>query len=132
MENRNRYHLPLVVLAAASFALTAAGCSDPDPHSASTRDKMETAVDKMEAKTDRATTKAAAAVDDAAITTKVKTALLAEPGLRSLKIDVDTTDAVVTLDGTVESSELKERAMQVAQTVGGVRSVVDHLVVKPA
>ncbi len=128
----NRHRLPLLVLAAASFALTGAGCSDPDPHAASTRDKMETAVDKMAAKTDRATTKAAAAVDDATITTKVKAALLAEPGLKSLKIDVDTNAAVVTLNGTVESAELKDRAMQVAQTVDGVRSVVDHLVVKPA
>ena len=128
----NRYRLPLLVLAATSFALMGAGCSDPDPYAASTRDKMETAVDKMAAKTDRATAKATAAIDDATITTKVKTALLAEPGLKSLQIDVDTNAAVVTLNGTVGSEKLKARAMEVAQSVGGVRSVVDHLVVKPA
>ena len=37
-------------------------------------------------------------VDDAAITAKVKTALMAEPGLRSLEINVDTRDNIVTLE----------------------------------
>ena len=69
-------------------------------------------------------------VDDAAITTKVKTALMAEPGLRSLEIDVDTRDNVVTLNGTVDSQEKKQRAMQIAQGVDGVKSVSDNLVVK--
>jgi hyperosmotically inducible protein len=73
-----------------------------------------------------------AKVDDATITTKVKAALMAEPGLRSLAIDVDTRDNVVTLNGTVGSQDLKQRAMQVAQGVEGVRSVSDNLVVKPS
>ena len=74
--------------------------------------------------------KAAAAVDDAAITAKVKTAVIGEPGLSALKIDVDTKDGVVTLTGTVDSAAMKDRAQQVAQSVSGVRSVVDNLVVK--
>jgi len=69
-------------------------------------------------------------VDDAALTTKVKTALMAEPGLRSLEINVDTRDNVVTLNGTVDSQEKKQRAMQIAQGVEGVKSVSDNLVVK--
>jgi hyperosmotically inducible protein len=69
-------------------------------------------------------------VDDAAITTKVKTALMAEPGLRSLEINVDTRDNVVTLNGTVDSQEKKQRAMQIAQGIDGVKSVADNLVVK--
>lgn len=129
---QNNHRLPILALAAASFALLGTGCSDPDPHAASARDKMGTAVDKMAAKTDRATTTAAAAIDDATITTKVKAAVLAEPGLKSLQIDVDTKNAVVTLNGTVGSGELKDRAMQVAQKVDGVRSVVDKLIVKPS
>ena len=69
-------------------------------------------------------------IDDATITTKVKAAVLAEPGLKSLQINVDTRDGNVTLNGTVETPALKERAMQVAQAVEGVKSVSDQLVVK--
>jgi osmotically-inducible protein OsmY len=135
MNERTR--MPMLVLAAASFALIGAGCSDQTPTSTSSTmppptvgQKMESAADKMATATDKATVSAAAAIDDATITTKVKAAVLAEPGLKSLKIDVDTKDAVVTLNGTVESPALKERAMQIAQNVGGVRQVVDNLVVK--
>lgn len=130
MNERNR--MPLLVLAAAGFALIGAGCSDPTPTSTSPTvgQKMESKADKVASTTDRATASAAAAVDDATITTKVKAAVLAEPGLKSLQIDVDTKDAVVTLAGTVDTPELKQRATQIAQNVGGVRSVVDNLVVK--
>jgi hyperosmotically inducible protein len=72
-------------------------------------------------------------VDDAALTGKVKTALMAEPGIRSMKIDVDTKNGVVTLNGVVETQEQKDKAMQVAQNVSGVKSVVsDNLQVKSA
>ena len=80
--------------------------------------------------TTTATTTAGAKIDDAAITTKVKAALMAEPGLRSLEINVDTRDNIVTLNGTVDSQEKKQRAMQLAQGVEGVKSVSDNLVVK--
>ena len=73
---------------------------------------------------------AAAAVDDATITTKVKAAVMAEPGLKSTEINVDTKDGVVTLAGTVNSQDLKQRATQVAQQVQGVKQVSDQLVVK--
>jgi len=77
-----------------------------------------------------ASSSASAAVDDAAITTKVKAAVLAEPGLKSMDINVDTKDGVVTLAGTVGSQDLKQRATQVAQQVQGVKQVSDQLVVK--
>lgn len=85
-----------------------------------------TAGDKMANSTQKAGDK----IDDAALTTKVKTALMAEPGLRSLEINVDTRDNIVTLNGTVDSQEKKQRAMQIAQRVEGVKSVSDNLVVK--
>lgn len=77
-----------------------------------------------------ATSKVAGAADDAAVTTKVKSALLAEPGLKSLQISVDTKDGTVTLMGQVDSADQRSRAKQVAQSTGGVKSVVDNLVVK--
>ena len=78
-----------------------------------------------------AVNRTADAMDDAALTAKVKAAILAEPGLRSLQIDVDTKDAVVTLTGTVASPPLKDRAKAVAAGVNGVRSVVDNLHSEP-
>ncbi|TMH08957.1 MAG: BON domain-containing protein [Betaproteobacteria bacterium] len=74
--------------------------------------------------------KAVAATDDAAITAKVKTAILAEPGLKSLQINVDTKDGTVTLSGTVDNADLRERAKQLASSTSGVKGVVDQLTVK--
>jgi hyperosmotically inducible protein len=67
------------------------------------------------------------AVDDASITAKVKSAIMAEPGLKSTDITVDTKDAVVTLTGTVPSAPLKDRAKEIASNVAGVKSVQDNL-----
>ena len=92
--------------------------------------KVDRTADKVAAATDRATAKAAVAVDDASITTKVKSAVFAEPGLKTLQIGVDTKDGVVTLSGTVDTPVMKERAMQIAGHVEGVRSVVDNLAIK--
>ena len=70
------------------------------------------------------------AVDDAAITAKVKTALTAEPGLKALQINVDTANGIVTLSGAVDSPTNLDRATQVAQAVQGVKSVDNRLTVK--
>jgi hyperosmotically inducible protein len=70
------------------------------------------------------------AASDAAITAKVKAKILAEPGLKSLSINVDTKDATVTLSGEVASDEARERAKQIAMSTDGVKNVVDNLNVK--
>ena len=75
---------------------------------------------------------AAGAPDDAALTAKVKAAMLAEPGLKSVQIGVDTKDATVTLTGNVESDMLRDRAKQIAMSTEGVKNVVDNLNVKPS
>lgn len=69
------------------------------------------------------------AMDDAALTAKVKSALIAEPGLKALAIDVDTSGGVITLNGTVNNDENRNKAVQLAQGVQGVKSVRDNLVV---
>ena len=134
----------LLAVFAASTVLLAAGCDQrnasttsttPATKSAtapSTTDKMANSASNAGDKAATTASKAGDKVDDAAITTKVKTALMAEPGLRSLEINVDTRDNVVTLNGTVDSQEKKQRAMQIAQGVEGVKSVSDNLVVKPS
>ena len=73
---------------------------------------------------------AGAAIEDTTLTAKVKTALIAEPGLKSTAIDVSTKDAVVTLSGEVASSTEHAKALQVAENVQGVKNVVDRLTAK--
>jgi osmotically-inducible protein OsmY len=70
-------------------------------------------------------------LDDTAITTKVKTALAGDPGLKTLvDASVRTDRGVVTLSGAVDSPDLKARAAQVASSVPGVRGVENDLMVK--
>ena len=69
-------------------------------------------------------------VADAATTAKVKTALLADPDVKALRIDVDTRDGVVTLSGTVMNASNIERAATIAKGIDGVKSVDNRLTVK--
>jgi hyperosmotically inducible protein len=69
-------------------------------------------------------------VDDAAITSKVKAAILGEPGLKTLQIGVETYKNVVQLSGFVDNTQAKTRAGEVAAGVSGVKSVRNNLVVK--
>jgi hyperosmotically inducible protein len=94
-------------------------------------DKMASAQpDKSAGQPNQAADKIGGAADDAAITAKVKAAILAEPGLKSLSINVDTKDATVTLSGNVASDNLRDRAKQIAMSTDGVKNVVDNLTVK--
>src|SRR4029079_8746759 len=127
----NHAHKRTTLLAAilAGTALVSAGCSDRHPGETAGQ-KRDRSADKVAAATERATKETAVVVDDAAITTKVKSAIFAEPGLKPLQINVDTKGGVVTLSGTVDTPVLKERAMEIAQHADGVRSVVDNLAIK--
>ncbi len=69
-------------------------------------------------------------VDDTLITTKVKTAILAEPNLKVTEINVETFKGVVQLSGFVSSKDSKDRAVTLARGVGGVKSVKDDMRVK--
>jgi hyperosmotically inducible periplasmic protein len=69
-------------------------------------------------------------VYDAAITAKVKTALLKDQSLGDLPIAVETHQNVVELKGVVDSPQRAERAQEVASGVDGVKSVRNELKVK--
>jgi osmotically-inducible protein OsmY len=69
-------------------------------------------------------------VDDSFITTKVKGALFEDPDLKSREIDVETFKGVVQLSGFVGSKEEKQKAVEVASKVSGVKSVKDSMVLK--
>jgi hyperosmotically inducible periplasmic protein len=66
-------------------------------------------------------------VDDATITATVKSKLVADKAANLTRIDVDTTNKVVSLNGVVETPEQKARAQQIASQVSGVRNVKNNL-----
>jgi osmotically-inducible protein OsmY len=69
-------------------------------------------------------------VDDSVITTKVKTAILGEPGLKVSEINVETFKGVVQLSGFVSSREDITSAVKVASAVSGVKSVKNDMQLK--
>jgi hyperosmotically inducible protein len=71
-------------------------------------------------------------IDDATITTRVKTALLNEPDVAGLAIDVDTSKGVVTLSGQVKTKTEEDRAVAIARRTPGVSSVRSTLQVNPS
>jgi len=66
-------------------------------------------------------------VDDSTITASVKAKLVGDKTANLTRIDVDTTNQVVTLNGIVESADQKAKAEQLARQVGGVKSVKNNL-----
>ena len=70
-------------------------------------------------------------IDDATITTRVKTSLLNDPDVGGLRIDVDTFKGVVTLSGRVKSKEEETKAVALARKIGGVTDVKSTLTVQP-
>ena len=70
------------------------------------------------------------AITDGWITTKLKAKFSDEKLLKDSKITVETSDRVVTLQGTVSTDAAKRRAVTIANGTEGVLRVVDKLVVK--
>lgn len=71
------------------------------------------------------------ALDDTTITTRVKTAILNDPQVGGLSIDVDTFKSVVTLSGRVRSEAERQQALTLARRVNGVTEVKDALQILP-
>ena len=71
-------------------------------------------------------------IDDTAITTKVKAALLADPEVKGTAVNVETYRGVVQLSGFVDSEAEINRALNKAYEVKGVTSVRNDLRVKPS
>lgn len=69
-------------------------------------------------------------IDDTAITTKVKAAIFAEPGLKSAEINVETFKGIVQLSGFVHSQADINKAVEVARDVNGVKSVKNDMRLK--
>lgn len=92
--------------------------------------KISNAADKAGEKMSQQGAKAGRVIDDSEITAKVKAAIFAEPGLKTLQISVDTKKGVVTLSGSVTSRANSVTAASLARSVDGVSDVENHLVNK--
>ena len=69
-------------------------------------------------------------VDDTVVTSKVKAAILNEPGLSSADVNVETFKGVVQLSGFVNSKADSSKAAAVARSISGVTSVKNDIRLK--
>jgi osmotically-inducible protein OsmY len=88
-------------------------------------------VDKTAATVSKAATDVQQAVDAGSVTFKIKSKMALDDLVKARTINVDTSGSVVTLTGTVESNQERERALRLARETAGVTNVVDKLQVKP-
>lgn len=135
----DRIRSTMLITAVAAAALVTAGCEQrsqgdkfgqkSDQANPSVMGKLgqpDATRSNQPANADQAGSKVSG-IDDTMITTKVKAALLAEPGLKSAQINVATKDATVTLSGAVDSDIIRDRAKQIALSTEGVKNVVDNM-----
>jgi hyperosmotically inducible periplasmic protein len=133
----------LIVVAAAALAFPVYAQQKNDttlPNAqerAENREKVQDKVDATKEKLPDANERAknretvSSGAAGAALTTKVKTALAKDEGLKTMtSIDVDSKDGVVTLKGKVDSAQMKKKAGDIAKKVSGVKSVKNELKVE--
>jgi osmotically-inducible protein OsmY len=87
------------------------------------------AAEKTGSATKEAVSKTGEVINDAWITTKVKTSFVGEDALKGSDINVDTDNHVVTLHGTVKTAAGRDRALEIAKTTEGVNRVVNKLTI---
>lgn len=115
----------LIPLTAAAMLVALAACDRADVNrSAAT---VERSAEKSANAVERGAATVASAADDATITAKVKSALLAESGVPGTDINVDTSQGRVTLRGQVADKTQIERALSIAKGIDGVQSVDNQL-----
>ena len=118
---------------ATAFAMPALAQQSNLPNDKERAQNREKVQDKLPTSEERAgnrreVSKSAAG---AALTTKVKSALAADVGMRTVTgIDVDSEDGVVTLKGKVDTADAKKKAEAIAKKVEGVKRVKNELKVE--
>lgn len=70
-------------------------------------------------------------IADTAVTRAVTQELLFDEAVPAHLVDIETNEGIVTLSGSVAHLLAKERAVRLAQTIMGVRGVVDNISVRP-
>ena len=69
-------------------------------------------------------------IDDRAISTKAKTALLADEEVSGFQVEVETFKGVVQLSGFVNTEAQAQKAERIVRAVDGVQEVKNDIVVK--
>lgn len=69
-------------------------------------------------------------VDDSVITTKVKSMLAEDAGLKTFQISVETYKGVVQLSGFVSTQAEKDKAAEIARQVKGVVGIKNNINIK--
>ncbi len=69
-------------------------------------------------------------VDDGIVTAKVKSALLADPGIKSFDIAVATRKGEVQLSGFVDNQAQIDRAIEIARGIEGVQNINNEMSIK--
>ena len=124
--------LAATAAAAIALAFTLGGCERKQTTTTTGETSTTTVTVDLPPAVEKRAEQVGEVLDDAGITAKVKTALIAEPGLSGLAIDVDTAHNIVTLSGAVASDAARADAERVAKSVGGVKDVKNNLTVKQA
>ena len=110
------------------LTLRPSGATGVDAEAA--RDQSQAILDKTAATVGNAAAKLEQAVDAGSVTAKIKSKMALDDMVKARTINVDITGSVVTLTGTVESNQERERAVRLARETVGVTNVVDKLQVK--
>jgi len=74
---------------------------------------------------------AGAYIDDATITSQVKSRMLDSPNVAGTSISVETLNGTVMLSGFAKNNTEKTTAETIARDVNGVKSVKNQIVVRP-
>jgi len=158
LSARQRFNTPLVVLGSLALALALGACGKKDDDKTagqqldSAISKTQQAAEEAKAKTESSTASAGAAIkeatqgaessakelagkvaetlDDVAITAAVSAGFAKDPDLSAIKINVDTKNGAVTLNGSAPTDAAREKASSIAKAVKGVNSVENKLVLK--
>ena len=134
------YRTAIAVGCGIALTLALVGCNERAPAETAgrqidkaidrTADKIDELAGSASAELKKEVAQASEAITDTTVTAKVKAALLSEPQLKMLQIEVETLGGVVILTGSADTRQNSERAEQVASTITGVKSVDNRIQVQ--
>ncbi len=139
MKNISPLFKTLLVVGAMSATLVACERRNPDQSGAqSSGDSAVTSGERSSGASEPSGTysgsatgqRAGRTIDDSLITTKAKTALLADTTVKGSEIHVETDKGVVSLSGAVETEMQRDRAVSIVRGIDGVKGVDNKVTLK--
>lgn len=113
--------------AALVLAFLVSGCDRAEQDRAAAR--AENAVERVGQLARETGREVGLAAGDAGVTTRVKAALIGDPGVNGVDVNVGTSQGHVTLEGRLPDQAQIERAAKIARGIDGVKSVDNRLTV---